>query len=285
MRRWGTVLVAVACLLGLVAVGLVWPERPAHADSGTTSRPTARLATSSVPDDGFAVVGHRGYPGRGVTENTLPAFRRALRAGATAVELDVQLTRDGRLLVLHDPTLDRTTTCRGRADRRTLAQVQRHCRGRRGHELLPSLGQVLDLVARLRAHVVVDVKRRPSAWTHERYARLVHTIEQRGLQDRTILLGFHRESLESLRALDPALRVQAIASDPADVARMRTWADGINLPASLATVDLVSSLRADGVSVLGRRTGSRSDWSRLRRAGADGVLTDRVASYVSWARG
>ena len=196
----------------------------------------------------------------------------------------MQLTRDGRFLVLHDPTLDRTTTCRGRADRRTLAQVQRHCRGRRGHELLPSLGQVLDLVARLRAHVVVDVKRKPSAWTPERYARLVRTIELRGLQDRTILLGFHRTNLESLRALDPALRVQAIASDPADVARMRTWADGINLPASLATPDLVSSLRADGVSVLGRRTSARSDWSRLRRAGAEGVLTDRVASYVSWSR-
>ena len=101
---------------------------------------------------------------------------------------------------------------------------------------------------------------------------------------RTILLGFHRTNLESLRALDPALRVQAIASDPADVARMRTWADGINLPASLATPDLVSSLRADGVSVLGRRTSARSDWSRLRRAGAEGVLTDRVASYVSWSR-
>ena len=282
-RRVSVLLVAIgtpALLLVLTIALLVWPERTAHADR--PDRPSVRLA--SAAPDGFAVVGHRGYPGRHVTENTVPAFRRAVAYGATAVELDVQLTRDGRFLVLHDPTLDRTTTCRGRVDRRTLARIQRHCRGQRGHELVPSLGQALDLVVRLHTSVVVDVKRPPSAWTPDRYQRLVRTIEQRGLQGRTVVLGFHRDNLEAIRSLDPALRVQAIARDLDDVDRMRTWADGLNLAASLATPDLVADLRSQGLLVLGRKTALRRDWGELRRAGADGLLTDHVASYVTWAR-
>jgi glycerophosphoryl diester phosphodiesterase len=266
----------VGTVLCLAVTLLLWPERSAHAE-----RPAARLA--SADPSGFAVVAHRGYAGPGVTENTLPAIRRAARYAATAVELDVQLTRDGRLLVLHDATLDRTTTCRGRVDARRLSWVVERCRGRRGGERLPTLAQALDLVVRLGTHVVVDVKRPPSAWTEERYARLVRAIRSRGLQERTLLLGYHRANLEALRALDPALRVQGIADDLADVERMRTWADGVNVPAQVATGGLVEDLRDQGLLVLGRKTGLESDWSALRDAGVDGLLTARVAPYLAWA--
>lgn len=276
--------VAVA-LAGLVVSLLLWPEQTARAE-----RPVARLAAIeavdviAAPPEGYALVAHRGFPARRVTENTLPAFRRAVRYGATAVELDVQLTRDGRFLVLHDPSLDRTTTCRGRVDRRTLARIQARCRARRGGELLPSLGQALDLLARSRTRVMVDVKRPPSAWTPERYRGLVHAIRSRGLVDRTVVLGFHRANLEALQAVEPALRTQAIADDLAEVERQRTWADGLNLPAGLATPELVTGLRAQGLLVLGRKTSVRTDWARLRTAGADGVLTGSVASYITWQR-
>ena len=277
-RRPAGVAAVTVVLLCLVVTALFWPERSAHAD-----RPGAAARLAAADAGGFAVVGHRGFPGRGVTENTVPSFRRAVRYGATAVELDVQLTRDGRFVVLHDPTLDRTTTCRGRADQRTLAAIQWGCRGRRGHELVPSLGQALDLVVRLGTHVVVDVKRPPSAWTPGRYRRLVDTIRSRGLVERTVVLGFHRANLEAVKALEPGLRVQAIATTPDDVAWMRTWADGLNLPASLATPELVADLRGQGLLVLGRKTGLASDWSALRDAGADGLLTGDVATYRSWA--
>ncbi len=283
MGRRVSVLAAAAAVLCLAVALLFWPERMAHAD-----RSGARLASatdaSAGPDgsDGFAVVGHRGYPGPGVTEDTVPALRRALGYGATAVELDVQLTRDGRFLVLHDPSLDRTTTCRGRVDARTLARIQERCRGRRGHELLPSLGQALDLVARRGAHVVVDLKRPPSAWSPALYDALVAQLRARGLVERTVVLGFHRATLEAVRRIEPGLRVQAIARDLEDVERMRTWADGLNLPASLATPELVGSLREQGLLVLGRKTGAESDWTLLRDAGAAGLLTGRVATYVAW---
>ena len=282
-RRPAGMVAVAAVALCLVVAALFWPERPAHAAHAAAQDPAARLAaTSADAPGGFSLVGHRGYPGRGVTENTLQSFRRAVRYGATAVELDVQLTRDGQLLVLHDPTLRRTTTCRGRADRRTLAWVQHHCRGRRGHERLPSLAQALDLVRALGTHVIVDVKRPPAAWTSARYHRLVDTIRSRGLVTRTVVLGFHRDNLEAIRRIEPGLRIQAIADDLAEVRRMRPWADGLNLPASIATPELVASLREQGLLVLGRKTGLARDWSRLRAAGADGLLTGSVAPYRTW---
>ncbi|GAA1933838.1 glycerophosphodiester phosphodiesterase [Nocardioides marmoribigeumensis] len=276
-RRPAGTAAVVAMLLCLLVTAAAWPQHSARAD-----RPRRAQLVAADPAAGFAIVGHRGYPARDVTENTVPSFRRAVRYGATAVELDVQLTRDGRLLVMHDPTLDRTTTCRGRVAARTLAAIQQRCRGRRGHELVPSLGQVLGLVVRLGTDVVVDVKRPPASWSPARYHRLVDAIRSRGLVDRTVVLGFHRANLEAIRHIEPGLRVQGIASTPADVARIRTWADGLNLPASLATPELVGGLRDQGLLVLGRKTSLARDWSVLRESGADGLLTDSLASYGTW---
>ena len=58
------------------------------------------------------IMGHRGAPAD-APENTLSSFRRALAVGVAAVEFDMQLTKDGRLAVIHDETLDRTTNGRG----------------------------------------------------------------------------------------------------------------------------------------------------------------------------
>ena len=89
------------------------------------------------------IMGHRGAPAD-EPENTLRSFDRALAVGVAAVELDVQLTKDGRLAVIHDETLDRTTNGKGRVKDFTLAELQRLDAGR--GEPVPSLEEVFDLV-------------------------------------------------------------------------------------------------------------------------------------------
>ena len=69
------------------------------------------------------VVAHRGGAGL-APENTLAAFRMALEVGADAIELDVRLTRDGRVAVIHDRTVDRTTGGRGPVGSYTLAELK-----------------------------------------------------------------------------------------------------------------------------------------------------------------
>jgi glycerophosphoryl diester phosphodiesterase len=69
------------------------------------------------------VIAHRGESGH-APENTIESFRRAVAAGADAIEFDLRLTRDGKVVVLHDPTVDRTTDGRGTLGSRTLAEVR-----------------------------------------------------------------------------------------------------------------------------------------------------------------
>ena len=89
------------------------------------------------------IMGHRGAPAD-EPENTLGSFARALAVGVAAVELDVQLTKDGRLAVIHDETLDRTTNGRGPVRDFTLAELKKLDAGR--GEPVPSLEEVFDLV-------------------------------------------------------------------------------------------------------------------------------------------
>jgi len=75
------------------------------------------------PNEGIRIIGHRGA--RGVApENTVPAIRHAVEVGAQALEIDLHASKDGTLVVIHDPTLDRTTDGTGRVDQRTLAELQ-----------------------------------------------------------------------------------------------------------------------------------------------------------------
>ncbi len=105
------------------------------------------------------IMGHRGAPAD-EPENTLGSFRRALAVGVAAVELDVQLTKDGRLAVIHDETLDRTTNGRGPVKNFTLAELKRLDAGR--GEAIPSLEEVFDLVQG-QAHLVVELKQPEAA--------------------------------------------------------------------------------------------------------------------------
>ena len=100
------------------------------------------------------IIGHRGAAAE-EPENTLRSFRRALDSGAAAVELDVQLTKDGRLAVIHDATVDRTTNARGRVQDFTLAALQRLDAGLGEH--VPGLEEVVELVWG-RGQLLVELK-------------------------------------------------------------------------------------------------------------------------------
>jgi len=96
------------------------------------------------------VVAHRGFSGR-FPENTLRSFREALQLPIDAVELDVRRTKDGVLVVIHDPTVDRTTNGRGRVADLTWDELQRLDAGAwKGSEFvgerIPRLEEVLKLI-------------------------------------------------------------------------------------------------------------------------------------------
>ncbi len=102
----------------------------------------------------FLKIGHRGAAGY-EPENTLRSFRKAIELGVDMVELDVRRTKDGKFVVIHDDTVDRTTQGSGAVAEMTLAEIMELDAGR--GEKIPTLDEVLNLVGG-KAGMDIEVK-------------------------------------------------------------------------------------------------------------------------------
>lgn len=153
------------------------------------------------------IIGHRGarnlWP-----ENSLDGFVRTRDLGVDGVELDVHLSRDGEMVVIHDPSLERTTEGAGAvADKsaRELAATPLRDGGGAG---VPSLEAVLDIFAgtgiELHIEIKTDALGRPY---HGLEMRLVDAIDRRKLEDQVILTCFVPDILETVRRIAPRQRV------------------------------------------------------------------------------
>lgn len=114
---------------------------------------------SEGPEWGVVNVAHRGGIAPGEPENTLGAFRRAIAAGADAIEIDLRGTRDGRVVVLHDETLERTTDGTGRVTDYELSELRRLDAG--DGAKIPTYEEVLELVSGTGVQLLLDIKVSP----------------------------------------------------------------------------------------------------------------------------
>ena len=158
------------------------------------------------------VIAHRGDSAHR-PENTLASFASALEVGADLVEFDVQLTRDGAVVVIHDATLERTTSGRGDVRGLDLAEVRAVSAGFPKHfgtayagERVPVLAEVLGLL-RDRARVMVEIK--PDSVTDDAdsgiEARTVEQVRRAGMEGDVALLSFSRRALLRCRDLAPEI--------------------------------------------------------------------------------
>ena len=175
-------------------------------------------------------------------ENSLLAFRNALALGADFLELDVHLTRDGEVVVIHDATLERTTTGTGPVRERTLAELGAlRPKDRDGaviEEGIPTLDQVVALAAAGKRQILLEIK------TDERRRRYPEieekvfvVLDRHRFTPFTVVMAFEGATWRRLRELRPDARVAALYS-----ARM--------LPAARVTAEL-EALRRAGVAFVG----------------------------------
>jgi glycerophosphoryl diester phosphodiesterase len=158
------------------------------------------------------IIAHRGDSAH-VPENTLAALAAALEVGADLVEFDVQLTKDGQVVVIHDATVDRTTTGRGRVRNLTLAEIRAFSAGyasrfgdaHRG-ERVPTLAEALALL-KDRARVLVEIKADSVTDDAEAgiEARTIAEVRKAGVEKDVALLSFSRRALLRCRKLAPEI--------------------------------------------------------------------------------
>ena len=158
------------------------------------------------------VIAHRGDSAHR-PENTLAAFAGALELGVSAVELDIQLTRDGHVVVIHDVDLERTTSGRGDVRQLTLAEVRAVSAGypdRFGGdwagERVPTLAEALALL-RDRARAMIELKAESVTEdeTGGLEARAVAEICRAGMADKVALISFDQRAILRLRRLAPEI--------------------------------------------------------------------------------
>ncbi|MEU4312398.1 glycerophosphodiester phosphodiesterase family protein [Nocardia sp. NPDC024068] len=246
---------------------------------------------------GVTVVAHRGLV-PGLPENTLAAFHGAIALDVDAIEIDLRVTADGHLVVMHDDTVDRTTNGHGRVADLTSAEIKALDAGSLAGsafsaERVPTYREVLEALRGHRTQLLLDIKDCPPEAKQE----IVALTDHYDASHRVILGPRTVDDLHEFKRLDPRLRTLALVPgrtdlppDPSDIAAFIDA--GVNLvrlwPAWLLTdhhtgAQLVENIIARGVPVwtcadtlLGDISADtpEHDLRRLIDIGVTGILTD-----------
>ena len=223
------------------------------------------------------IMGHRGAPAD-EPENTLGSFRRALAVGVAAVELDVQLTKDGRLAVIHDETLDRTTNGRGPVKNFTLAELKRLDAGR--GEPIPSLEEVFDLVQG-KAHLVVELKQPEAAGALRGFFQ-----ERRAFESATVISFWH-PAVKALKEAEPRFNTGILMvgcpADPVGLARAAD-AGALVLHYAYVTPELAAAAHKSGLQVYVWNIDDTDTLKPYLTMNLDGIGSNRPGVLIEYLR-
>ncbi|MDD5543084.1 MAG: glycerophosphodiester phosphodiesterase [Acidobacteriia bacterium] len=237
------------------------------------------------------LIAHRGDSAH-APENTLEAFRRAIRCGAPAVECDLQRTRDGQWTVLHDAILGRTTNGRGLVRRKSAAELRRLSAGYRRKfgdkfltEPIPTFEDLLRLLQPWGVHLYAEIKRE-ALWGRSKYLEsLVTPVDVHKMISNLTFISFDWRALKALHTLNSNLSLgllfehhqprrlfaaaerigaKILIGHVGVVERhpdLVTWAHQLGTPVGVYTVDSLERLR------------------KLERLGIDAAATNRICEF------
>jgi glycerophosphoryl diester phosphodiesterase len=215
----------------------------------------------------FFTIGHRGVMGV-EPENTLRSFLRAEREGLDGIELDLHLSKDGALVVMHDATVDRTTDGRGAIGDSTLAELRKLDAGR--GERVPVFEEVLDAVGP-RLPIQAEIKDVAAARV------LAKVLRERDLLDRVSVLSFHDAALAEIRSLLPEVATVLVAGRTGTDFADRASAVGaklVSLELRKLSQEAVERCWKAGIEVMAWTVNTPRDLAVARALGLVGAVTD-----------
>ena len=228
------------------------------------------------------IFAHRGAR-RVAPENTLPAFAAALEMGADGIELDVHLSADGQLVVIHDFSVEKTTDGRGQVAQMSAAELRSldagsHFSAAFAGTRIPTLVEVLDLVGD-RCRINIEIK------SNDPYARdasdaVAALISARSLYGQVIVSSFNPVTLIKLRHLDETIALGMLYDRDLPVFLRRTWAGPPITPKAqhphhgLVDAAYMEWARAIGSQVNTWTVNEPEEARRLAALGVDTLITD-----------
>ncbi|MFF1297804.1 MULTISPECIES: glycerophosphodiester phosphodiesterase [unclassified Streptomyces] len=213
----------------------------------------------------FLTIGHRGVMGL-EPENTLRSFVAAQQAGLDVIELDLHLSKDGALVVMHDTDVDRTTDGSGPIAEKTLAELRALDAGR--GERVPVFEDVLEAV---RSPLQAEIKDMQAA------RALAEVMLRRDLVARVEVSSFHDEAIAEISRLVPGVRTALIASrygtDIVDRA-VEAGAATVCLNIRRITLEVVEAARKADLRIIGWVVNTQDHLRLVRALQLDGATTD-----------
>ncbi|MCH5676342.1 glycerophosphodiester phosphodiesterase [Streptomyces gilvus] len=213
----------------------------------------------------FLTIGHRGVMGV-EPENTLRSFVAAQQAGLDVIELDLHLSKDGALVVMHDSDVDRTTDGTGAIADKTLEELRALDAGR--GERVPVFEEVLDAV---KAPLQAEIKDVQAA------RALAEVMLDRDLVPRVEVSSFHDEAVAEIARLVPGVRTALVGSrfgtDVVDRA-VEVGAATVCLNIRRLTLEVVEQARKADLRVIGWVVNTQDHLRLVRALQLDGATTD-----------
>ncbi|WP_345020712.1 glycerophosphodiester phosphodiesterase [Streptomyces shaanxiensis] len=213
----------------------------------------------------FLTIGHRGVMGV-EPENTLRSFVAAQQAGLDVIELDLHLSKDGALVVMHDTDVDRTTDGTGPIADKTLAELRALDAGRGEH--VPVFEEVLDAV---RSPLQAEIKDVAAA------RALAEVMTTRDLISRVEVSSFHDEAVAEIARLVPGVRTALIASRyGTDIVERAVEAGAATVCLNIRrlTLEVVEHARKADLRIIGWVVNTQDHLRLVRALGLDGATTD-----------
>jgi glycerophosphoryl diester phosphodiesterase len=222
----------------------------------------------------------------------MAAVTDARRAGADWIEVDVRISADGVPVVMHDPTVDRTTGGTGSVAGLTAGEISALDAGSWfgpgfAGEPVPTFAQVLADLAARGGRLLLELKH---PHTRQDVERVLGMVQDHGIADRVVVQSFRPSILADAAAVAPdlprALLTVTLHDDP--VATCEELGLAAYHPAAVDVIgrpDLVGALHAAGVAAMVWTVNDETLWPRLSDLGVDGLISDRAGDIADWIKG
>ena len=245
-----------------------------------------------IPFNDPLLVAHRGFRAK-YPENTMIAFKAGVDAGAQMVELDVHLTRDHEVVVIHDDTLDRTTNGKGPVDDYTLTDLKKLDAGhwfdpRFAGEQIPTLREVLRQLSH-RVLINIEIKsdieqNTPVSGVIEE--KVLDLLKREDAFSAVLISSFDPRIIENIKGTNNLLAV-AFISETTEGEKTVNFCRGLNVFSfhpNFLSVDktVVEGMHEAGVHVFPYNVNSKLEFQRLIDTGADGLITDEPLLFKKW---
>lgn len=253
---------------------------------------------SQIPLKKTQIIAHRGASGL-APENTTAAFSKAMEYHVDMIELDVHLSKDDSIIVMHDHNVERTTNGEGDIENLTYAEIKKLDAGswfneKYNNEHVPTLREVLQFVNG-RTTVLIELKW-PSEGIYKNLVKnVIQTIKECHAESWVIIQSFETKYLQEMHTLAPEIPCHQLifaVSNALSFSQGRSMHIGefkplphvksVNISYKFLNKNFVQSMHEKGLTVFTYTVNSEKDMQRAIEMGVDGIITNRpdIAKHI-----